>query len=209
MKAIVKKILRPVALALGVHRWIRKGRSVKGNGRISEYYLRQQKELHFWGDYGIGANSEECAALVRRLVPRGRTVLDYGSGKHGHMKRLLGNDYLVCEYDPCIPGKDAEPFRSSVVVCSDVLEHIEPGILDAVLRHIHEHCIDNAIFVIATTPAVKTLSDGRNAHLIIQSMGWWQRRLFDFFNIDTTSDRTEENGTILIIARPKRLLKEK
>ena len=33
---------------------------------------------------------------------------------------------------------------------------------------------NNNIIIIATSPAKKHLSDGRNAHLIVENPGWWK-----------------------------------
>ncbi len=76
-------------------------------------------------------------------------------------------------YDPAIEGLDDEPEPADLVVCGDVLEHIEPECLDAVLDDL-KRCTVKAIFLtVATRPAKKTLSDGRNAHLIQQPAEWW------------------------------------
>ena len=41
--------------------------------------------------------------------------------------------FEIKEYDPAIPGKDSLPEPADIVVCSDVLEHIEPNYLLNVL----------------------------------------------------------------------------
>jgi hypothetical protein len=35
----------------------------------------------------------------------------------------------------------------------------------------------NAFLIIATSPAKKFLPDGRNAHLIVETPGWWKERI--------------------------------
>jgi hypothetical protein len=79
----------------------------------------------------------------------------------------------VRNYDPGIPADSALPAPADLVVCTDVLEHIEPEHLDAVLAHIFR-LAQRAVFLqIALFPAKKTLPDGRNAHLIVQPANWW------------------------------------
>jgi hypothetical protein len=83
----------------------------------------------------------------------------------------------VFEYDPGIPGKDHLPKPADLVVCTDVLEHIEPELLDGVLRHLYLLAGRGAYLVIATRLARELLPDGRNAHLIVQEPPWWLAKL--------------------------------
>jgi S-adenosylmethionine:diacylglycerol 3-amino-3-carboxypropyl transferase len=66
------------------------------------------------------------------------------------------------------------PEPHDIVVCTDVLEHIEPDCLDDVLADIRRCTKKAALLVVATRPAMKTLSDGRNAHLIQEDFKWWE-----------------------------------
>jgi predicted SAM-dependent methyltransferase len=80
-------------------------------------------------------------------------------------------------YDPAVHGRDEEPEPADLISCIDVLEHIEPEKLRAVLDHIHSLMERVGYFVIALRPAEKRLPDGRNAHLIIDNAHWWLDRL--------------------------------
>ena len=64
-----------------------------------------------------------------------------------------------------------------MLISTDVLEHIEPVFLDNVLKDIHETFSKIAFLIIATSPAKKFLPDGRNAHLIVETPGWWKDKL--------------------------------
>jgi hypothetical protein len=179
---------------------------LQGVGRMSlitPEYLAQQQELHRNPDYGT--SSSVWAPKVLDLLSRESlsSVLDYGCGK-GHLKNELGE--IVAEYDPAIEGKDADPEPADLVVCSDVLEHIEPECLDQVLEHIRSRTKHWNLFVIATRPAIKTLPDGRNAHLIIQNADWWHKRLSAFFDVKE-SDATNA-GEYVVVAKPYLLLGE-
>ena len=49
--------------------------------------------------------------------------------------------------------------------------------MDSVLKDIHETFQKNAFLIIATSPAKKFLPDGRNAHLIVETPGWWKDKI--------------------------------
>jgi hypothetical protein len=103
------------------------------------------------------------------------TVLDYGCGR-GSLAGAL-KPHRCQQYDPGIPGRDVLPKPSDVVVCTDVLEHIEPEKLDAVLDHIQRLTGYFAHLVISTRSANAVLPDGRNAHLIVETPEWWMNKL--------------------------------
>lgn len=154
------------------------------NPYISDAYVAQLRELHERDAWGGGAfkHAEAIRYLTKKV--QARTILDYGCGP-GTLKTELANiapQLDVREYDPAVPGKDGLPEPADIVACIDVLEHIEPDRLDAVLQHLYDLTIKAAYFYIATRPAQKRLPDGRNAHLIIDNESWWydQFRKFDW-----------------------------
>jgi hypothetical protein len=57
-----------------------------------------------------------------------------------------------------------------------------------------------ALLVIATRPAGKTLADGRNAHLIVESAEWWLAKLWPRFFIHQF---TNVSKAIIIVAFAK------
>lgn len=97
-------------------------------------------------------------------------ILDYGCGKSTLQQQL---PFKIQQYDPAVPKYSTLPDPADIVVCTDVLEHIEPDNLGNVLLHIHSLAKKAAFLVIATRPAKKILEDGRNAHLIVKDMVWW------------------------------------
>lgn len=141
----------------------------------SEDYRRQLQAKHAsiaWGKHGH-SHAPEVLEFIEQLGAR--SVLDYGCGRATLAKALPG--VKVQEYDPGVVGKDHLPKPADLIVCTDVLEHIEPALLDRVLRHIYLLAKRGAYFVIATRPARELLPDGRNAHLIVQPPSWWLEKL--------------------------------
>lgn len=72
-----------------------------------------------------------------------------------------------------------------MVACIDVLEHIEPEYLDEVINDLIRLTQGVCFLSIHTGPAIKVLSDGRNAHLTQQPMKWWIPKLWDRFELQT------------------------
>ena len=64
------------------------------------------------------------------------------------------------------------------------MEHIEEEYLDEILIEISQITMKLCYFSIATVPAKKILSDGRNAHIIQKPSGWWLLKLCRLFNIE-------------------------
>lgn len=139
--------------------------------RFSQEYKRLQQELHN-RNVGYGTSGYKHAQHVQELAAhlQTRSILDYGCGQQTLQKAL---PFPITNYDPFIPGSEDEPEPHDLVVCSDVLEHIEPACLPDVLKHIHS-VTKRMLFVdVAQHPAQKSLSDGRNAHLIQERTSWW------------------------------------
>lgn len=148
---------------------------------ISPAYLELQKELHA-RPRGYGGKGDKWADGVRQLIARFdcTSVLDYGCGEGALVKALSVNKpawLRLAEYDVAIDGKNYMPTFADLVVCTDVLEHIEPDRLVAVLGHVHMLARKAVFVVIATRESNKTLADGRNAHLILQDATWWAEQV--------------------------------
>lgn len=164
---------------------------------MTDDYLSMNAMLHLrFPSYG--ASGHKWAQVVNDL---GHTdVLDYGCGK-GTLAKALGRE--IKEFDPAIPGKNLQPEPADLVVCTDVLEHIEPDFLDNVLGNIHYLCKKEALFVVATRPAHKTLSDGRNAHLIVEPVGWWRNKISKRFVIKFEQPDVNHEGDFLMLCEAR------
>jgi len=148
---------------------------------ITADYCALQRALHARPE-GYGGKGRRWAGVVAWLANRegAVSVLDYGCGQ-GTLSlalRQLAPFGLACrEYDPAVPGKDAAPRSADLVVCTDVLEHVEPDRIDDVLTHIRL-LAQKAIFaVVSLRSSNKTMDDGRNAHLIVEVADWWRAKV--------------------------------
>ena len=158
--------------------------------RFSSEYRDLNRDLHRSNpDYGKAAYALAPWVLTLTKETGVRSILDYGCGKGTLKPALLAldPDIRVVEYDPAVPGKDADPQPCELVVCIDVLEHIEPDCLRDVLTHIQQVGLAGAMFVIDTKPSGKTLADGRNTHLIVEDQLWWEETLSRYFDIKFSS----------------------
>lgn len=143
---------------------------------ISPRYRALQLELHARPE-GYGDRGDRWAPAVAGLIARfqASSVLDYGCGQ-GALIAALGpmvDGVRFAEYDPAVPGKDTWPDFADLVVVTDVLEHVEPTHLTGVLTHLKTLRRRAVFAVVSTREAARTLADGRNAHLIVQSAAWW------------------------------------
>jgi hypothetical protein len=155
---------------------------------ISEDYRGMQEKLHENPDYGVA--SLDYAPLVAQVieVTGARELLDYGAGK-GRLGQTLRQQMqtppAIRHYDPAIPAWSARAEPCQLVACIDVLEHIEPALLDNVLDDLQRVTARAGVFTVHTGAAVKVLPDGRNAHLIQQPPAWWLPRLMSRFELVT------------------------
>lgn len=170
---------------------------------ISDEYRKLNEDLHRTNvAYGVGAARH--APIVLKLAQRLKTtsILDYGCGK-GYLAKSL--PFPIWEYDPAIPGKTDSPRPADIVVCTDVLEHIEPDHLDPVLMDLRRCMRKIGYLVIHTGPSTKKLGDGRNAHLIQEKLDWWTHRLRNYFEIGSLK---EVSPHIIAVVAPKSMPKE-
>lgn len=165
---------------------------------ISPEYQKQQEELHETTDYGVVA--EQYGPLVSSLIDAWGidTVLDYGCGHNLSLQKTLAPERAIQyqAYDPAVPDYAGTPIPSQMVVCIDVLEHIEPECLEDVLDHLEELTEVVLVATVHCGPAGKTLSDGRNAHLIQQKLPWWLPKFWTRFTLQLV--KATETGFIVI-----------
>jgi len=165
---------------------------------ISDDYRSLQEQLHTNPDYGVA--STHFAPLVSRICNDYQVteLLDYGAGK-GRLARCLEVDHnmRVQLYDPAVPEWADEPNPCEMVACIDVLEHVEPALLDNVLDDLKRLTLSVGLFTVATEPAMKTLADGRNAHLIVQPAAWWMPKIMERWDLQTYQKR--DDGFMVLV----------
>ena len=143
---------------------------------ITDNYRAQNEHLH--ATTAFGTTAPRFMEQIKDLVTayRVETILDYGSGPRCHVEREFGRK-MVRSYDPCVVELSAVPAPAHLLVSCDVLEHIEPDLLDNVLDNMASLTERVAFLTIAMRLAKKVLPDGRNAHLIVEGPEYWMPRL--------------------------------
>ena len=134
------------------------------------------------------------------------SILDFGTGKGLLVHRLrdeLGSKVNCFGYDPSVDEWSSSPAKADVVTCLDVLEHIELSDINDFIANPHSltnnilfACIDHQL-------AVKTLSDRRNAHILLAPPDWWILNLVlisvpDFFSALSLVRSSSENYPLLL-----------
>lgn len=152
----------------------------------SPEYAAMQRQFHInRPDYGVSGQryADHILDLAQRM--KTRSILDYGCGKATLQKSL---PFPIQNYDPFVEEYSQRPQPADLVVCTDVMEHIEPEFVGFVLQDIRDLALQAVFFQIATRPASKVLPDGRNAHLIQEGGNWWLDRLLGHFTIRQFQD---------------------
>jgi uncharacterized Rossmann fold enzyme len=183
----------------------KKDRSAK---RFTEEYAAIQRELHDEGSYGVSGQHYIPTIFhgISQLAKRhgSVSVLDYGSAG-GKTMKLVRNQLWIpptvvdtC-YDPFVEEFAAEPAPADFVICTDVLEHVEPECTEAVLDHIAALTKCMAFFTICLVPATKTLSDGRNAHINLRDSEYWLKQIKRRFV--TSEAKVFKDDVLMVIAQ--------
>lgn len=147
---------------------------------ISPAYLEEQRILHA-SPRGYGQRGHKWAPKVSAVAwTYGCTsILDYGCGQGALAQSLKMASHVtdIREYDPAIAEKSALPEMADCVVCTDVLEHVEIDKIGAVLLHLWNLTRKVAFVVVSLVETSKTLTDGRQAHILLRTPEWWANAL--------------------------------
>lgn len=157
-------------------------------------------------DPDYGTSGSLYAVTVRALADslakerQAVSVLDYGCGK-GRLADIL--DLPIWEYDPAIPAKRQAPRPADLVVCTHVLECVEPTFLDQVLADL-ARCTKQVLYLIIKSQAAqRLLPDGRNVNLIQEGTEWWREQLAKYFIVAENSIMVRANDVLHIVVSPK------
>ena len=171
---------------------------------ISPEYQKQQREMHE-RIATYGSTGERYGKMVGEIIDNMKIdhLLDYGCGHNLSLRKTLKpqHEFRYQAYDPGVPEYSDPPEPAQFVCCIDVLEHIEPELLDNVLDHLEELTETLLFATVHTGPAGKNLPDGRNAHLIQQPMEWWLPKFQERFGIQTVQSRGQSGFEVIAYNR--------
>ncbi len=129
------------------------------------------------------------------------TFLDYGCGKGNFIqkcKQLSPVDSLITGYDPAIKQYSQLPDHLfDLVTCIYVLEHIETHEIDYILRAIRRRTKKFSFLIIDLLPAIKSLSDGRNAHVLLAPAEWWLAKIYSYYGSILTVPIFHEKSNLI------------
>jgi hypothetical protein len=169
---------------------------------ISSEYQQLIRELHEREDsFGGGRHVHVVAQLMRKFNVG--TLSDYGAGKM-RLAEVLRKEFALqfdyFPYDPAFPEYGvATP--ADLVCCIEVLEHIEPDHIDAVLEELASITVKYGFFTVHCAESGKVLADGRNAHILQRPISWWLTKLSHNFEIQWLT-KTGLNSLAVFLTRP-------
>lgn len=169
--------------------------------RCSEEYraLQAQMAPEYEGAGRVYAPRIYIIASQLRKLFGPLEILDYGCGKRA-LENEMTQRYVVLQgvtwrgYNL----DDPDPEAAELVTCTDVMEHVEPECVAAVMDHIQSLVKRNVFFAIDTQPAVKNLPDGRNAHICLRSRTYWEGQVKKRFILVESYVR---GGTLIFVGQ--------
>jgi len=156
---------------------------------ITDDYKAQLKEVHQqrdrkWGTTGARNFGDYVVKFLEHRRGQIRSVLDFGAG-HGSLGKYVMETAvdINCSwfnYDPSHASIELLPEgQFDLIVSSDVLEHVEPEMIDETIQWMKDHANKAMFHHIACDPCSLILPDGRNAHLITEKLDWWLPKFAD------------------------------
>lgn len=183
---------------------------VRAKYRYTPEYAELQKTLHSEGDYGVSGSAFAPTifhAVSQLAKKHGEvSILDYGSAGGKTLKSVQEKFWLppgiTCAcYDPFIEEFSAEPEPADFVICTDVLEHVEPECIYAVLDHLAAITKKIIFLSISLSEAHKKLADGRNAHINLRNSEFWMREIKKRFIPCEAKEQGDADLTLLVVAQ--------
>lgn len=175
--------------------------SVYGQGLLPDIYnspkvSERDKYLQMWDieQYRHVSPGEEVAqTFVDVVKPKsGSRIGDFGCGTgRGALaiSKLVDCELVLVDFTPNSRDEEARHFKFieadltqvlPVLVkhgyCCDVMEHIPPEDIDAVLHNVLNSCND-CFFQISTIPDVMGEEIGQQLHLTVEPHAWWKAKM--------------------------------
>ena len=164
-------------------------------------FIEASKNLHKDNKkYGAASEYSDPTSMKFRLtIPTAikaaqnihpiQSLLDHGTGQGGLISTLSQDKSLKIStqgYDPGVPAFSEIPTSKYDIVTSiDVLEHIGKPFIHSTLQEIANTTEKFFFFCIDLLPALKKMTDGRNAHFLIAPTEWWINQIKNEFKIIT------------------------
>lgn len=127
-----------------------------------------------WGAFGYKW-ARGVMALTKRY--ESTDVLDYGAGKKTLADRL---PFPIQSYEPAF--NDPPPQPADIVICTHVMEHVEPDCLHGVLSDLKRVTKKVAFVRIGTGLSNKIMPDGRDSNLSVLPVEEWERLFKQYFS---------------------------
>lgn len=203
------------------------GCSIKmyGEGLCQSMFLTKPEDLTeqdkyrlMWAleEYRHHSPGEVVVGKFLELTEPG-TVIDFGCGTGRASIELARHGYSPFLVDFAENCRDEEAMRFPFVACDltkpmyvraqygycvDVMEHIPPGDVDAVIRNIMASA-PVTFFQISTLPDYCGALIGATLHNTVRPHDWWRRKFSDLGFSVTWEDHDENACQLLINRRPK------
>lgn len=170
---------------------------------ITEAYRDQYRRMYADPGVTYGVRGylwvRPAAAFLRTLGPGQRGVtrlVDYGCGRGTLADALEERGFIVTRYEPGIPDYAGDPMPAEAVVSTDVLEHVEPELVDNALAHVRRLGPRGAFLVIATREAKRRLPDGSSPHRTVRPGSWWLDKLRAHYDVVHTAPGTSQGQLV-------------
>jgi SAM-dependent methyltransferase len=155
-----------------------------------EPMTEREKYQKLWGDwrYRTLAPGEKTVEQFLEVAKPDGLVIDFGcgTGRAGLKMQEAGLEVFLVDFtDNCRDKpalalsflqwdltKPGQPTKAPYGYCTDVMEHIPTGDVDAVIANIMASA-ERVFFQIATVPDNFGATIGQTLHLTVQPHGWW------------------------------------
>lgn len=155
-----------------------------------EVWEEQEKYEAMWKipAYREHSPGEWAVETFLEVVKPAGVLVDFGcgTGRAGLKLSRLGHEVLLVDFTESSRDPEAKhlpflkfdltlpmPLEADVGFCADVMEHIPPESVRAVIENIMA-CVPVAFFQISTVPDVMGSEIGQDLHLTVRPHSWWR-----------------------------------